>query len=397
MNNSENYLNAKIIGHCKIIEHQTKANDDGKLIIDNSKPSKVLVNKCNAVHPQNMARVITRALANESNYFIHRVAFGNGGTIVDTAQTITYKPPRDGLNPGDNGWQARLYNETYSEIVDDSNVNIGTGIGSSPLDDPTSIEHISGPGVRSIEDLTENSIISSVVIQIVLNPNEPSGQVNSNVGVETNTESNFTFDEIALMTSGASHVSSSGFQQVDVGNKRGTSDTGLLPATVYQFILVVDNGLPVNVQITTPAIGSGDGIDAPLDAITYDDLIFVLNPAMDALFPSGTGAVASITNDIPTQSGGTETYGYLKFTSKLTGSNTKIVLQDMNLFSSLTGFQSILTDVPGENIGDRNNPTNPSQERERMLTHLIFSPVLKSANSAYTIVYTLNVVVARSH
>ena len=42
----------------------------------------VLVDKDNAIHPQNMARVISRALANESNYFIKEIAFGNGGTDI---------------------------------------------------------------------------------------------------------------------------------------------------------------------------------------------------------------------------------------------------------------------------------------------------------------------------
>ena len=51
----------------------------------------VLVDKKNAVHPQNMARVISRALANESNYFIYRIAYGNGGTLVDPTGAVTYE------------------------------------------------------------------------------------------------------------------------------------------------------------------------------------------------------------------------------------------------------------------------------------------------------------------
>ena len=49
----------------------------------------VLVDKHNAIHPQNMARVITRALANESNYFVKQIAFGNGGTDINAALALT--------------------------------------------------------------------------------------------------------------------------------------------------------------------------------------------------------------------------------------------------------------------------------------------------------------------
>ena len=42
----------------------------------------VLVDKDNAVHPQNMARVIARGLANETNNFVNYIAFGNGGTDI---------------------------------------------------------------------------------------------------------------------------------------------------------------------------------------------------------------------------------------------------------------------------------------------------------------------------
>lgn len=202
----------KIIGHGKIVSYDQFKYINGKYIPTG--PGKIEVDKFNAIHPQNMARVIARALANESNFFISRMAFGNGGTIVDVAQNITFKPPRDGLNPGDNGWEARLYNETYSEIVDDSNISIGSGLGTSPADDPTSIEHVSGPGVRSVEDLTDGSTISSVIIQVTLNPNEPSSQYLSQLGDDTNTESNFTFDEIGLYTSGAPPVNTSGVQYV---------------------------------------------------------------------------------------------------------------------------------------------------------------------------------------
>ena len=52
---------AKITGRCQIYSGNELVRD-----------------QLNAIHPQNMARIFARALSNEHNYFINRVAFGNG-------------------------------------------------------------------------------------------------------------------------------------------------------------------------------------------------------------------------------------------------------------------------------------------------------------------------------
>lgn len=385
-------LSTKVVGHVLIKEHEYDTVDGNVVLKDDGK---VVVDEHNAVHPQNMARVFARALANEPNYFIHRVAFGNGGTEIDVASNILFNPPRDGLNPGDNHWEARLYNETYSEIVDDSNINVGSGPGALPSGDPSTIEHVSGPGVRSAEDLTVGATVSSVIVNIVLNPGEPSGQVSTQqAGGETNTEADFMFDELGLFTAGAPPSNSTGYQDVDVGGKEAKFDTGLDPATVYQFNISVDGGNPQLITVSTPSVGTGDGVNAPLNAITYADLVTVLNVTGADL--DTAGAFATITDDLPTQEGGAETYGYLRFESKTSGSQSAIAVQDINLFTAISGFIGILPGNPGVNSGIRNDPINPDQERERMLTHLVFSPVLKSADRVLSLTYTLNIVVART-
>ncbi len=143
--NHETTIPMIVQGHCKIED------DLGNTHLD----------KDNAVHPQNMARVIARALSNESNFRIHRIGFGNGGSDIDAAFTVTFKSPNDGQPPDTQTWDSRLYNETYSEIVDESNVSLGVdpgsaddrvgiraGGGSNPDGDPTSTTS-AGPGVRS--------------------------------------------------------------------------------------------------------------------------------------------------------------------------------------------------------------------------------------------------------
>ena len=379
-------FSTRVIGHVVVKEHD-KVGDAGRVLLDQK----------NAVHPQNMARIFARALANESNYFIHRIAFGNGGTDIDVASNIIYNPPRDGLNPGDNYWEARLYNETYSEVVDDSNLNIGSGPGSTPTGDPDTIEHVSGPGVRSVEDLTVGSTVSSVVINAVINPDEPGGQSESQEGGiegETNLNSDFTFDEMGLFTDGSPQTNTSGYQDINVGGKESKHDTGLAPNSTYAFIIEIDGGTPINISVTTPTVGTGDGVSAPLNAITYGDLVTVLNiPGGDL---DSAGARALITDDIATQDGGIETYGFLRFESYSSGSISKISLTDTTLFVALTGFLSLESPINGTNAGVRNDPLTPENERERLLTHLVFSPVTKTADRVLSITYTLNIVVART-
>lgn len=374
----------------------------------------ILVDKDNAVHPQNVSRVIARALANESNYFIHRIAFGNGGTSVDAALQVTFKTPNDGLPPDLQEWRSRLYNETYSEIIDDSNINIGTdpgsagpnvgtrpGGGADPSGDPPTVEHVSGPGVRS----QELGVISQVIITSVLNPGEPLGQLSSdldpNPGVEgdavENSEGTFVFDEIGLYTTGASAADSSGFQQIDLGGERNSDDdSGLTPLTSYDFNVDVDSGGVQNVSFTTPASGSG-----PSGEITFGDICEAIN-TQDVLWgtPQLIDAIISIT-DI---SGGSyptitdaNTFGYLQIQSLNAGSGTSISITPgttNDLLAALGG--TVLTAIPGADAGIQNDPITPSLERERLLTHVIFSPVLKSANRTLTITYTLTVSVARS-
>lgn len=344
----------------------------------------VLVDKDNAIHPQNMARVISRALSNESNYWIHRVAFGNGGTTVDAALNISYNTPNDGISPDPLGYRSKLYNETYYEIIDDSNAAIGTGPGANPGDDPASVEHVSGPGVRS----AELGLTSQVTVSVTLNNGEPTGQfVDDALGPLEDPDADFTFDELALFTSGLPGEETAGIQDINVGNKVATDATGLNPSTLYNFTIAVDGGPNQVISITTPATGSGTAGE-----ILFADLINLINTS------TLVGATASISDNIATQ-----TYGFLRFTSTTSGSTSSISITDPGspypadfLFSNISDFTAIVAPVNGLNAGSQNDPVNPGNERERMLTHVIFSPVAKTENRILTVTYTLTVSVARS-
>lgn len=378
----------------------------------------VLLDKDNAVHPQNVARVIARSLSNESNYFVHRIAFGNGGTTVDAAFTITYKTPNDGQPPDVRTWDSRIYNETYSEIIDEGNLslnsllgtdpgsagpNAGTraGGGADPSGDPASIPHVSGPGVHS----NELGLTSEVVITSVINPGEPTGQFATDSG--TDIESSFSFDEIGLYTLGAPASDSNGTHDIDVGNRNSEDDTGLLANTQYSFFIAVDGGTAVEIIFTTDS-GGGSGAGG---FFTYGDLAEALNVGstwgmVASPLPNATVDITDNTENYLSISGA-QTFGFLRFTSNNTGANSSILITDgatatYSLFDQAgNGLNppsnaTILTAIDGADAGFQNDPTDPDTERERLMTHIIFSPVLKSANRTLTITYTLTISVARS-
>jgi hypothetical protein len=354
----------------------------------------VLVDKYNAVHPRNMARAIARAFAKESNYWIYKMKFGNGGTYVNAAGQITYRTPNDGIAPDTTGWQSQLYNCTYWEVVDATSTAMGTGPGAVASDDPTYVSHVSGDGVRSYPASSE----SVIRVQCTLNPDEPLGQyVTDQEGsgtVSGNTYSNtenpnatFTFDEIGLFTSGLDQSATAGTADVNVNTMYSTSSTGLSANSTYKFDITVNGGATQNITITTTT-GSGTNGE-----ILYGDLVSLINAQI-------TNATCSISDGASVN-----TYGYLRFTSNSVATSSQastVLLSIVNysaaeaLFSNLTSYVGLITPVAGTLAGVEDDAVDPDTEAERLLTHLIFSPVAKTANRTLTIVYTITVSVAAS-
>ena len=157
------------------MEMNFKTKIKGHVLVKDKNTNEVLVDKFNAVHPQNMAKVIARGLANESNQQIFKIALGNGGTYIDSTQNIVYN------SPNIIGQSADLYNVTYTEVVDD--VSADVGIGNSVIS-----QAAPSPDISSL-----------VICTIQLSANEPAGQASTD-GVTTNPNSAFTFDELGLKT-----------------------------------------------------------------------------------------------------------------------------------------------------------------------------------------------------
>lgn len=371
-----------------------------RVLIKDVKTDEILLDKSNAIHSQNMARIIARALAHETNSWIFRLAFGNGGSFIDAAGNIVLNPPNDG---SDGSWESRLYNETYSEVVDTSSPYFGQDLGSSdpnntrpgggsePADDPA------GGGVVSLEA----GLKSNVVVSVFLNENEPTGQLSNDMS--NSPDKCFLFDEIGLYSPGLAAKATNGYSTVNVGNKKSTDFINLNINTTYMLKTVIDGGNHTT-YITVPASGSG-----PTGQITYGDFCQGLNSG--SWITSGDNISTLLYTYITDNTQGTyptitgkQSYGYLIFQSKTTGSSSKVSLvcapnTPADLMNALTGnicTNCNVTVVNGANAGVQNDPIHPENERERLLTHIIFDPILKTENRALMITYTLTISVART-
>jgi hypothetical protein len=146
---------------------------EGFVLIRDAKTGEVLVDKKNAIHYENMSEALALSLANRSSGHIHEMVFGNGASTVSGTGAITYFPPNT------TGSDARLYNQTFSKVVDDS----------SPLDVDRDANYI-----RVQHKL--NATFADIVVTCYLGYAEPSGQ--EAFDDATDNDGNFVFDEIGL-------------------------------------------------------------------------------------------------------------------------------------------------------------------------------------------------------
>ena len=144
----------------------------------------VLLDKFNAVHNKNMAIAIARGLSNEppdglgvGKHQIFKIKLGNGGSSIDSMNTISYQPPNV------TGAAADLYNPTYEEVVDEAQA--GTAAENS-----VTYQEAPAPDETAI-----------VICTCTIAPGEPAGQDASDSPPNPNPEAQFAFDELGLFTS----------------------------------------------------------------------------------------------------------------------------------------------------------------------------------------------------
>lgn len=147
---------------------------EGFLKVYDPNTKEVFFDGSNAIHYENISIAIADALSNRGTGTIYKMAFGNGGASVDETGIITYLPTNTvGVN-------ASLYNQTYSKIVDDTNIgNI------NPTRNKMTVGHVAG------------KVYTDIIVQCLLDYSEPAGQAAFDNG--TQLESAYVFDEIGLL------------------------------------------------------------------------------------------------------------------------------------------------------------------------------------------------------
>jgi hypothetical protein len=145
----------------------------GHIKIYDPETNKILIDKKNSIHFENMSLALAESLANQGQGFIFEMSFGNGGTSVDPTGIITY------LTPNTIGTNSSLYNQTYSKIVDERSVN-----NVDPARNKTEIRHVTGTNYTDI------------LVSCLLDYGEPEGQ--QAFDTATNQTDAFVFDELGL-------------------------------------------------------------------------------------------------------------------------------------------------------------------------------------------------------
>jgi hypothetical protein len=147
---------------------------EGFIKITDPVTGEVLIDKKNAIHYENMSEALATTLADRGFGYIYQMAFGNGGSSIDSSGIITYLPPNT------TGQNASLYNQTYAKIVDDTSI-----LNTNPARNRMTVNHISG------------NLYTDILVQCLLDYGEPAGQDAFDNG--TSTTSAYVFDELGLL------------------------------------------------------------------------------------------------------------------------------------------------------------------------------------------------------
>jgi ABC-type glycerol-3-phosphate transport system substrate-binding protein len=146
-------------------------NMNGHILIRDKETGEELVNKRNAIHYGNMAFIVANALNGTDDARVYYMAFGNGGTSVDTTGKIIYKSPRvsEAFQSS-----ASLYSRTFKKIVG-----------------------ASGDATNQIEVITGTSY-SDIKVTSTLSYSEPADQ--DLFDSSTNNDGSYVFDELGLFS-----------------------------------------------------------------------------------------------------------------------------------------------------------------------------------------------------
>jgi hypothetical protein len=146
---------------------------EGHIKIFDPSTHEVYIDKRNAIHYENISVAMAQSLANRGQGTFYQMAFGNGGTAVDSTGLISY------LTPNTTGINTGLYNQTHQKVIDQNSVE-----NTDPTRNKMEIRHISG------------ATYTDIVISCFLDYGEPEGQ--EAFDNSRNMDGNFVFDELGL-------------------------------------------------------------------------------------------------------------------------------------------------------------------------------------------------------
>ena len=150
----------------------------GHVLISDADTGEVLLDKFNAINFENMAVAIANLLSNQTDgngngYYIAKMAFGRGGTLIDANGNITYKQPKV------DGSQGALYEPNFGAAEDQL---VEPAIGSFEISEETGTTY---------RDLT--SIVT-------LDYGEPADALASDNANDFDDAASYVFDELALVS-----------------------------------------------------------------------------------------------------------------------------------------------------------------------------------------------------
>lgn len=154
----------------------------------------VLCEGKNAIHQENMSRVIAESLSRGANFFISEMHFGNGASITSLDGDITYRPANVA------GTNADLYKSSYFRVVDEEDSN-----NPDTTSNKITVAHTTGTTysdtiVTATLDYSD-PIANDAVFNIV-------NSTQASLDATTSVNGEFVFDEIGLKTRGLTGLNS---------------------------------------------------------------------------------------------------------------------------------------------------------------------------------------------
>ena len=159
--------------------NEASVNVEGHVVIRDMDTNEQLLNKHNAINFQNFALAMANSLANKTDangksFIVSKLAFGYGGSTIDSSGNITYKEAKV------QGGSGALYNASLDNSV-------------------TPAVHLQVPVTEYSVNDAANEPYTDLACKVVLDYNYPADASTLDTATNYETASEFVFDEIALV------------------------------------------------------------------------------------------------------------------------------------------------------------------------------------------------------